>query len=72
MLYKEPPRLNQNHFLYQDLFTIFELTIKYLENMNVDEFRRALDIKLMKDKVKGNNFLYKEFLMSTVNPYCKL
>jgi hypothetical protein len=40
--------------------------------MNVDEFRRALDIKLMKDKVKGNNFLYKEFLMSTVNPYCKL
>jgi hypothetical protein len=29
--------------------------------MNVDEFRRALDIKLIKDQVKENNFLYKEF-----------
>jgi len=40
------------------------LTIKYLENMNIDEFRRALDIKLIKDKVKGNKSIYKEFLIT--------
>lgn len=37
--------------------------------MNVDEFRRALDVKLIKSQVKENNFLYKEFLITHEERY---